>query len=111
MDAVDGGISVDPDDLVQQAIETNADVIALSTYNGIAESYIDRLVNEIAKSGQSFEVFVGGDTVIERIAWDLMDEADSVETFSVIFGSVSLFLDGLGSVFSEEITGLKVFDM
>lgn len=60
VDAIDGGISVDPDDLVQQAIEANADVIALSTYNGIAESYIERLVDEISKSGRSFEIFVGG---------------------------------------------------
>ena len=49
--------------------------------------------------------------MIERIAWDLMDEADSVETFSAIFESVSLFLDGLGPVFSEEITSLKIFNM
>lgn len=60
IEAIDGGISVDPDDLVHQAIEATADVIALSTYNGVAENYIDRLVGEIAKSGRSFEVFVEG---------------------------------------------------
>jgi len=57
---IDGGISVDPDDLVRHAIDAGADVIALSTYNGIAEKYIDRLIAEIDLSGRSFEVFVGG---------------------------------------------------
>lgn len=57
---IDGGISVDPDDLVRHAIDAGADVIALSTYNGIAEKYIDCLVAEIDLSGRSFEVFVGG---------------------------------------------------
>ncbi len=60
VDAIDGGISVDPDDLVQSAIKANANVIALSTYNGVAKNYIDRLVDEIVKSGQSFEIYVGG---------------------------------------------------
>lgn len=107
MDAVDGGISVDPDDLVQQAIETNADVIALSTYNGIAESYIDRLVNEIAKSGQSFEVFVGGrlNSVLDGSNMGLPVDIEKILAAKgvVVCGYVEDMLNKLSATATEEV--------
>ena len=107
MDAVDGGISVDPDDLVQQAIETNADVIALSTYNGIAESYIDRLVNETAKSGQSFEVFVGGrlNSVPDGSNTGLLVDIEKILAAKgvVVCGCVEDMLNILSATATEEI--------
>lgn len=107
IDAIDGGISVDPDDLVQQAIEANADVIALSTYNGIAEGYIDRLVKEIAKSEQSFEVFVGGrlNSVPDGSNTGLPVDVEKVLAAKgvVVCGCVEDMLNKLSAIATEEL--------
>jgi len=57
---VDGGVSVDPDDLVQTAQDEGADLIALSTYNGIALDYVVRLRAEIRNANVTVPVYVGG---------------------------------------------------
>jgi len=56
----DGGVSTDPDDLVDAAIEAKADVIALSTYNGVALSFLDALNAELKRRGKDIPVLIGG---------------------------------------------------
>ena len=60
IEMIDGGISVDADDLARFATESGADVIAVSTYNGIARDYLERLRDELDRLGNTAEVFVGG---------------------------------------------------
>lgn len=60
IEIIDGGISVDADDLAHYADKTAADVIAVSTYNGIAGEFLERLRREMDGLGFEAEVFVGG---------------------------------------------------
>ncbi|MEM7123730.1 MAG: cobalamin-dependent protein [Pseudomonadota bacterium] len=56
----DGGISVDPDDLAEQAASGGADLICISTYNGVALGFLEELVGELAARGVDVPVLVGG---------------------------------------------------
>jgi methylmalonyl-CoA mutase cobalamin-binding subunit len=58
--ALDGGVSIDADDLVVLAVSSGADAIAVSTYNGIALSYIESVFAELSKRGLEVPVLVGG---------------------------------------------------
>ncbi|MEQ8602910.1 MAG: hypothetical protein RIB45_06295 [Marivibrio sp.] len=55
---VDGGVSADPDALADAA--RGADAVLLSTYNGVALDYLQRLKAELAARGIDAPVFVGG---------------------------------------------------
>ena len=57
---LDGGVAADADDLAALALETGADAIALSTYNGVALSYLTALFQELKKSGVKVPVLIGG---------------------------------------------------
>jgi methylmalonyl-CoA mutase cobalamin-binding subunit len=57
---IDGGTSVDADDLVACAIAARADVIAISTYNGIALRYAREVRDGLAKAGVAIPVCIGG---------------------------------------------------
>ncbi len=57
---VDAGVSVDADVLCRQALETNADAIAISTYNGIALGFLTSLREEMSNQGLDIPVFIGG---------------------------------------------------
>ncbi|MCP5155762.1 MAG: cobalamin B12-binding domain-containing protein [Ectothiorhodospiraceae bacterium] len=60
VDLVDAGTSVDPDDLATLAAEKRVDLIALSTYNGVALRYVEALKRELATRGLEVPVLVGG---------------------------------------------------
>ena len=60
VEVVDGGVSVDPDKLATAAHDCGADFIALSTYAGIALSYLTDLRAEMERIGLDIPVFVGG---------------------------------------------------
>lgn len=60
IEPVDGGISVDPDDLAALAEECGADAIAVSTYNGVASSFIDLLAGEVGSRNLEVQIYVGG---------------------------------------------------
>lgn len=57
---VDGGVSVDADMLVARAVEGGADLIAISTYNGVALRYCREVVDELARRGLDIPIVVGG---------------------------------------------------
>ncbi|MGH6952801.1 MAG: cobalamin-dependent protein, partial [Alphaproteobacteria bacterium] len=50
----------DPDDVARAAKEGGADFIALSTYNGIALTYLKALRSEMAAIDLQVPLFVGG---------------------------------------------------
>ncbi|QEW25628.1 cobalamin-dependent protein [Roseovarius indicus] len=56
----EAGVALDPDALVARACDVSADVIAISTYNGIALSYTRAVLSELEKRGLSIPVLVGG---------------------------------------------------
>ena len=57
---LDGGVSVDPEVLVHRALAMGADVIAISTYNGVARSYVSAVLAALSESGATLPVLVGG---------------------------------------------------
>ncbi|MBB3770145.1 methylmalonyl-CoA mutase cobalamin-binding subunit [Angulomicrobium tetraedrale] len=57
---VDGGTSVDADDLVAAALAAGADIIAISTYNGIALRYAREVTQALTRAGASIPVCIGG---------------------------------------------------
>lgn len=61
VDVVDFGINRDPEDIVKAVIETDADAVVITTHNGVARSFGQRLVSELA-AGHRREVplFMGG---------------------------------------------------
>jgi methylmalonyl-CoA mutase cobalamin-binding domain/chain len=58
---IDLGTSVDAEIIAAAAAETNADGVALSTYNGVALSVVEDLMDQLRKRGLDDKaVFVGG---------------------------------------------------
>lgn len=56
----DAGVAVDPETLVERAVETGADAIAISTYNGVALSYTRAVLAAMKARGLALPVMVGG---------------------------------------------------
>ena len=59
-ETADAGVSADPQVVAKKALDNDADFIALSTYNGIALTYLRTLREEIEFLGLDIPVFVGG---------------------------------------------------
>jgi methylmalonyl-CoA mutase cobalamin-binding subunit len=57
---LDGGVSCDPDDLAEMAWQSGADIIALSTYNGIALEFMAALNRELECRSLATPVLIGG---------------------------------------------------
>jgi methylmalonyl-CoA mutase cobalamin-binding subunit len=57
---VDGGVSVDPIDIVRQLKTAEVDAVALTTYNGVALSYFQALKQTMAEHGITIPVLIGG---------------------------------------------------
>jgi methylmalonyl-CoA mutase cobalamin-binding subunit len=57
---VDAGVAVDPETLVMQARNAGADVIAISTYNGVALSYAKAVKAVMVSHGLDLPILVGG---------------------------------------------------
>jgi methylmalonyl-CoA mutase cobalamin-binding domain/chain len=60
-DVIDFGINRDPEDIVKAVIETDADAVVITTHNGVARSFGQRLVGELRNAGVGeVPVFMGG---------------------------------------------------
>jgi methylmalonyl-CoA mutase cobalamin-binding subunit len=57
---VDGGTAVDAADFVERALRGGADVLAVSTYNGIALRYAREVQGALAAAGANLPLCVGG---------------------------------------------------
>ncbi len=57
---LDGGVSADPAALAVLAAEARPDVLAVSTYNGIALAYIAALKDALQANGLEIPVLIGG---------------------------------------------------
>jgi methylmalonyl-CoA mutase cobalamin-binding domain/chain len=61
VDVIDFGINRDPEDIVKAVIETDADAVVVTTHNGVARSFGERLVGELGgTSSRGIPVFMGG---------------------------------------------------
>ncbi len=60
MQLIDCGIAADPDVVAARAQQSHADAIAISTYNGIALSYVRALRRELERLQISPMIFIGG---------------------------------------------------
>jgi len=60
LEVIDGGVSTDPDDLAEILRQSEAPVLVLATYNGVALSYIQQLKSECAARGLAVDIYVGG---------------------------------------------------
>lgn len=56
----DGGVSIDPDDLARAAKDAEADIIAISTYNGVALRFMEDLKAELVRLHLDLPVLIGG---------------------------------------------------
>ena len=56
----DGGVSADPDEVARSASAAGADFIAVSTYNGVALSYLQDLREEMERIDLDLPIFIGG---------------------------------------------------
>jgi len=60
VEVVDAGVSADPDAVARRARAAGADLIAVSTYNGVALDYLQALRQEMARVGLEAPIFIGG---------------------------------------------------
>ncbi len=60
VEIADGGVSVDPERLVETAADQSADLIAISTYNGIALRYATDVIRCLERAGLAIPVSIGG---------------------------------------------------
>ncbi|HTT95809.1 MAG TPA: cobalamin-dependent protein [Solirubrobacterales bacterium] len=60
-EVIDFGINRDPEDIVKAVIETDADAVVVTTHNGVARSFGQRLMSELgAADAGAIPVFMGG---------------------------------------------------
>jgi methylmalonyl-CoA mutase cobalamin-binding domain/chain len=60
-EVIDFGINRDPEDIVKAVIETDADAVVITTHNGVARSFGQRLMGELRNAGSGeLPVFMGG---------------------------------------------------
>ena len=60
-EVIDFGINRDPEDIVKAVIETDADAVVVTTHNGVARSFGQRLVSELAGAqAEPVPIFMGG---------------------------------------------------
>jgi methylmalonyl-CoA mutase cobalamin-binding subunit len=60
VDIVDAGVAIDPETLVRNARSAGANVIAVSTYNGVALSYAKAVKAVMSAEGLDLPVLIGG---------------------------------------------------
>ncbi|GGE05848.1 hypothetical protein GCM10011390_26100 [Aureimonas endophytica] len=60
LDVIDGGVSVDADVLAERAAAASAEAVAVSTYNGVALSFAQKLMGELSRRKIAPRVFIGG---------------------------------------------------
>jgi methylmalonyl-CoA mutase cobalamin-binding subunit len=60
-DVIDFGINRDPDEIVKAVTETEADVVVVTTHNGVARSFATDLLRELDVAGMGGKpIFMGG---------------------------------------------------
>jgi len=75
VEVLDGGVSVEAERLAETAERLGADLVAVSTYNGLALSYVRRLRAALGARGLELPIYIGG-----RLNEIMGDGGDSLPT-------------------------------
>lgn len=60
-EVIDFGVNRDPEDIVKAVTETDAEAVVITTHNGVARSFGQRLIEELARAGAGpVPVYMGG---------------------------------------------------
>ncbi len=79
-----GSVGIDPDELAQLALEEQATAILVSTHNGMALSYAEKLLTELANRKLKLQVIFGGRLNQEIEGEDMpVDVTDSLRALGV----------------------------
>lgn len=57
---IDAGVSSDPDVVADKALKQSASFVAISTYNGVALDFLERLSDEFSERNLNLPIFIGG---------------------------------------------------
>ena len=60
VDVVDAGVSADPEQVAERVRAAGADLVAVSTYSGVALRYVTELRQAMERAGRDVPIFVGG---------------------------------------------------
>jgi methylmalonyl-CoA mutase cobalamin-binding subunit len=102
VEIVDGGTSIDPDDLATYVKTEKVDLIALSSYNGVALGFVSELKQEMKRQGVDLPVFVGGklnripDGSNTSLPVDISDEL--AEVGAIVCPDVAVMLERLADM-------------
>jgi len=66
VEVIDIGTSKDPEEVVEAAITSQANAIAISTYNGLALEYAKKLVGEMERRHLKVPVYMGGNLTQDK---------------------------------------------
>jgi hypothetical protein len=81
---IDAGVSIDADDLVDFALGSNVDAIAISTYNGVGLDYMKEVIAALAARGADLPILIGGklnaipDTSNSSLPVDITDQLSAL---------------------------------
>jgi methylmalonyl-CoA mutase cobalamin-binding domain/chain len=102
---IDFGINRDPEDIVKAVIETDADAVVITTHNGVARSFGQRLMEEMRRAAPGdVPVFMGGvlneDVEGSNIPVDVSSDlnATGIETPGTIDRLIEALIERRGSV-------------
>ncbi len=84
---VDAGVSVDADDLVDAALSAGADIIAISTYNGVGLAFTRAVLADLERREVRLPVIIGGklNAVPDQSNTDLpVDVSDDIRRLGAV---------------------------
>ena len=102
LNVIDGGVCTDPDRLVSIATDEAADAIAISSYNGVAFTYVNQVMDLLGqRSGSGMNVYVGGK--LNQVATDGSDlprdiQPELEQIGSIPCGGITTMLDDLTNI-------------
>jgi methylmalonyl-CoA mutase cobalamin-binding domain/chain len=103
-EVIDFGINRDPEDIVKAVIETDADAVVITTHNGVARSFGQRLMKEMRSAAPGdVPVFMGGvlneDVEGSNIPVDVSSDlnATGIETPGTIDRLIEALIERRGS--------------
>lgn len=84
VEMIDAGVSIDADDLVDMALASNVDAIAISTYNGVGLGYLKEVQAALAARSAALPILIGGklnaipDTSNSSLPVDITDQLSAL---------------------------------
>lgn len=60
LEVIDAGVAIDAEDLVETAVANGADLIAISTYNGVGLQYAEAVQRALKQDDRNIPVLIGG---------------------------------------------------